>query len=73
MLSECITVGAATLPFALEHAEFNSPTYLFSTSKGLYQQHTMAVDLITGLKYPDSTMSAILAMANCVFCKWLAA
>ena len=73
MLSECIAMYAATLPFVLEHAKFNSPTYLFPASKGLYPLHTMAVDLITGLKYPNSTMSAILAMAICMFCKWLKA
>ena len=73
MLSKCIVVCAATLPFALEHAKFNHPTCLFPTSKGLYPLHTMAIDLITGLKYPDGTMSAILAVAICVFCKWLEA
>ena len=73
MLSECIAVYAATLPFALEHAKFNYPTYLILTSKGLYPLHMMAVDLITGLQYPDGTMSAILAVAICVFCKWLEA
>ena len=71
MLSECIDVCAATIPFALEHAKFNSPTYLFPTSKGLYPLHKMAVDVITGPKYPDSTLSAILALTICVLCKWL--
>ena len=32
MLLECIAVYAAMLPFALEHAKFNHPTYLFPTS-----------------------------------------
>ena len=61
------------LPFALEHAIFMSPTYLLPTRKDLWPLHTMAVDLITGLKYPDGTILLILAVAIYVFCKWLEA
>ena len=31
----------------------------------------MAVDPIMGLKYPDVSMAAILAVAICVFCEWI--
>ena len=73
ILLECIAVCAGTLPFALEHAKLKSPSYLFPTGKGLYLLHTMAADLIMGLKYPNITVSATLAMAICVSYKWLEA
>ena len=73
MVSDCIELCSAPLPFNLEHAKFASPTYLLPTRKDLWPLHTMVVDLITGLKYPDGTMSSTLAVAICVFCKWLEA
>ena len=73
MVSDCVELCSAALPFALEHAKFTSPTYLIPTRKDLWPLHTMAVDLITGLKYPDGTLSSILAVAICVFSKWLEA
>ena len=71
MVSDHVELCSAALPFALEYAKFMSPTYLLPTRKDLWPLHTMAVDLITGLKYPDRTMSSILAVAICIFCKWL--
>ena len=73
MVSDCVELCSAALPFAIEHAKFVSPTYLLPTRKDLWPLHTMAIDLITGLKYPDGSMSSVLAVAICVFCKWVEA
>ena len=70
MVSNCIELCSAVLPFALEHAKFMSPTYLLPTRKDIWLLHTMAMDLIMGLKYPDGSMSSFLAVA---ICKWLEA
>ena len=71
MISDCVEDFSKALPFALEHAKFMSPTYLLPTRKNLWLLYTIAMDLITGLKYPDGTMSSIVAVAICVFCKCL--
>ena len=73
MVSDCIELCSTALPFALEHAKFTSPMYLLPTGKDLWPLYTMAMDLITGLKYPDKTLSSILAVAICIFYKWLEA
>ena len=67
MVSDCVELCSTVLTFALEHAKFMSPMYLLPTRQDLWPLHTMAMDLITGLKYPDGTMSSILAVAFFIF------
>ena len=67
MVSDCVELYSAALLFALEHTKFMSPTYLLPTRKDLWLLHTMAVDLISGLKYPDGTMPSILVVVICIF------
>ena len=75
MVSDCVQWCSATIPYALEHAQFKNPLYLFPTRKDICPLHAWCIDLVTGLKYPDGSVGvgSVLAVAIDAFSKWVEA